>query len=450
RTEKDLAGRIRSELPVIPINDGVVFPYMLVPLILRDDNLIRLIDEAVENDKIVGVFTQIDPSMDMPGPGDLFTTGCAMVVQKMARFPDGHMRIIGQGLKRIGIRRFTDDVPFMRAEIELLEEPGEAGAVVTALMQNVAGAFARLVDKSEMYPDDLLEVLPGIDDPGRLADLLAANISMDVSGKQKALELIDPVARLQFIYENINNELEIAAIGEKIREDVHREMEREQRDYYLRQQIRAIQKELGEVDSAGELDELKDRIEEKVLPEHARDVLIKEWNKLSRMSTSSSEYGVAMNYIDWILDLPWEDQSHDTLDLAQARRILDEDHYDLEEVKERLLEFLAVKKLKEGGKGTIICLTGPPGVGKTSLGQSIARAMGRQFVRVSLGGIRDEAEIRGHRRTYVGSMPGRIIQGIRNAGRRNPVFMLDEIDKLGNDFRGDPSAALLEALDPQQ
>ncbi len=448
--DTSVMGKISDELAVIPINDGVVFPYMLVPLILRDDNLIRLIDEALDGNKIVGAFTQIDSEMDMPGPGDLYTTGCAMVLQKMARFPDGHVRIIGQGLSRIEIGCFTDDEPFMRAKIKLLVEPPADSDEGLALVRNVSGAFAQLVGKSEFYPDDLLNVIPGIEGPGRLADLLASNINMDISSRQKALEMIDPIERLEFVYQNINNELKIATIGERIKDDVHREMDREQKEYYLRQQIRAIQKELGDTDLTGELDELRDSIDIKVMPEHVREMAIREWNRLSRMSSSSSEYNVTRTYLDCVLDLPWEDLRHDILDIAEAKKILDRDHYDLDTVKERLLEFLAVRKLNEGSKGTIICLTGPPGVGKTSLGRSIASAMGRDFVRISLGGIRDEAEIRGHRRTYIGAMPGKILQGIRTAGTRNPVFMLDEIDKLGNDHRGDPSSALLEVLDSQQ
>ncbi len=442
--------KIQEEIPVIPINDGVVFPYMLVPLMLKDSNLIRLIDESLAGNKIVGVFTQKDSDTDMPGPEDLYHVGCAMVIQKMARFPDGHMRIIGQGLSRIKISFFTDDMPLMRARIKILTEPVLDKDLGKAMIRNVTSAFARLVESSESYPEDLLNVIPGIKEAGRLADLLAANINMDIPKKQQALEIVDPIERLGFVYENINNEIEIAAIGEKIRKDVHREMDREQREYYLRQQIRSIQKELGDVDSPVELDELKDRMDGKVMPEYAREAAIREFNRISRMGGNSSEYNVARTYLDWLLDLPWEDRTPDDIEMRNAKKTLDGDHYDLAPVKERLLEYLAVRKLKKGVKGSIICLTGPPGVGKTSLGRSIAVAMGRSFVRVSLGGVRDEAEIRGHRRTYIGAMPGRIIQGIRTAGSGNPVFMLDEIDKLGNDFRGDPSSALLEVLDPAQ
>ncbi len=450
RADVDLIRQIKEELPVIPVNDGVIFPYMLVPLIISDGNLIRLIDEALAGNKIVGMFTQIDSSINVPGPEDLHYTGCAVQVQKMARFPDGHMRIIGQGLSRIEILHFSDVGPFMRARIRVLVEPEEVDKRARAVIRNVINAFFRLMDHSENYPEDMRSVIPGIKDPGRLADLLAANIEMDIDEKQKALEMTDPVTRLDFIYENINKEIEIARIGEKIRTDINQEMDREQREYYLRQQIRVIQKELGDEDGVAELDELKDRIDGKVMPDHAHEASIREWNRISRMNSGSSEYSVARTYLDWILDIPWEESTEDIIDIKKAQLVLDRDHYDLENVKERILEFLAVRKLKDGIRGSIICFTGPPGVGKTSLGISIASALGRKFVRMSLGGIRDEAEIRGHRKTYIGAMPGRIIQGIKNAGSNNPVFMLDEIDKLGRDYKGDPSSALLEVLDPQQ
>jgi ATP-dependent Lon protease len=441
---------IPAELAVIPINDGVVFPYMLVPLILTDENLISLVDEALGQAKIVGVFTQKDPSATSPGPEDIYHTGCAMLIQKMARFPDGHIRIIGQGLARIAAGGFLDDPPMMRVAVSHLKEKEGNRRKARAMMLNVVNAFSRLVDVSESYPDELKGVIAGVREPGRLADLVAANINTGIESKQAALELLDPFKRLELVYELLNGELEIARMGEKIRQDVRHEMDREQREYYLRQQIRAIQKELGEEDASVELDDLKERIDSKDLPEAARTAVEREWGRLSRMSPGSAEYTVARTYVDWILDLPWMEQTGDSLDIRKARRILNRDHYDLEHVKERILEYLSVRKLKKDSKGSILCLTGPPGVGKTSLGMSIASAMGREFVRISLGGIRDEAEIRGHRRTYIGALPGRIIQGIRNAGSSNPVFMLDEIDKLGKDFRGDPASALLEVLDPQQ
>jgi ATP-dependent Lon protease len=448
--EHDPVRDIPEELAVIPINDGVVFPYMLVPLILTDENLIGLIDDALGEAKIVGVFTQRDPSVSVPGPDDIYHTGCAMLIQKMARFPDGHIRIIGQGLARIEARGFSGDPPIMRAAVSVLEERRIEGKKGRAMVHNVVNAFSRLVESSEGYPDELRGVVAGIREPGRLADLVAANVNTDIVEKQSSLEILDPLKRLAHVYGLLSDELEIARMGEKIRQDVRHEMDREQREYYLRQQIRAIQKELGEDGASVELEELREAIDSKELPEGARSAAEREWARLSRMSPGSAEYTVARTYIDWILELPWMEPTKDSLDIRKARRILNRDHYDLEQVKERILDYLSVRKLKGDSKGSILCFTGPPGVGKTSLGMSIASAMGRKFARISLGGIRDEAEIRGHRRTYIGAMPGRIIQGIRNAGSSNPVFMLDEIDKLGKDFRGDPASALLEVLDPQQ
>jgi ATP-dependent Lon protease len=446
----ELLREIPNELAIVPINDAVVFPYMLIPLILTDANLIRIVDEALAGSKIVGVFTQINKEMQSPGPADLYRKGSALLIQKMARFPDGHVRIIGQGLARIEIKRFTDETPFMRARVSIIPETDRRDDRTKALMRNVVSSFVSIAEASESYPEEIKNVVSGIRSAGRLADMLAANLPMEIPDKQKVLEIVDPVKRLGFVYEFISNELEIVKIGEKIKRDVRKELDREQREYYLRQQLRAIQKELGEEDSGVEVDELRERIEGAGMPALVGDAALKEWGRLRKMSQSSAEYVVSRTYLDWLLEIPWERATEDKLDVARARRILDADHYDLDRVKERILEFLSVKKLRRSVKGSILCFVGPPGVGKTSLGKSIARSLGRRFVRISLGGIRDEAEIRGHRRTYIGALPGRIIQGIRTAGSCNPVFMLDEIDKLGNDFRGDPAAALLEVLDPEQ
>jgi ATP-dependent Lon protease len=446
----DLLREIPGELAIIPINDAVVFPYMLIPLILTDSNLIRLIDEALAGSKIVGVFTQISKDVQAPGPNDIHRTGCALLIQKMARFPDGHVRIIGQGLARIEIKQFTDELPFMRARVTILPEVEPKDDRTKALMRNVASAFFSIIDSSDAYPEEIKGIVSSIKSPGRLADMLCANLAMEIGDKQRILEIIDPVKRLGAIYEAISGELEIMKIGEKIKRDVRKEMDKEQREYYLRQQIKAIQKELGEEDVGVELDELKNRIDSTDMPSAAREAALKEWGRLKKMSASSAEYIVARTYLDWLLELPWERSTEDILDIERARRILNADHYDLDRVKERILEFLSVKKLKGSLKGSILCFVGPPGVGKTSLGKSIASALGRNFVRMSLGGMKDEAEIRGHRRTYIGALPGKIIQGIRTAGNNNPVFILDEIDKLGVDFRGDPASALLEVLDPEQ
>jgi ATP-dependent Lon protease len=441
---------IPEELAVIPINDGVVYPYMLIPLILTDENLIRLIDEALADKKIIGVFTQKDQEVANPGTDDIYQTGCALLIQKMGRFPDGHVRIVGQGLSRIRIVRFTDDFPFMRARVEILEEGASDDDRTKALMRNVINAFFRIVDSSESYSDEIKSIVSNIKEAGKLTDMLAANLNIEIAKKQQVLETVDPSERLSLIYEYVSNELEILKIGEKIKKDVRKEMDREQREYYLRQQIRAIQRELGEDDATVELEELKEQVERKALPEEARAAATREVNRLQKMSPNSAEYTVSRTYLYWLLELPWQESTDDIIDIAAARRVLDRDHYDLDQVKERILEFLSVKKLKKSVMGSIICFVGPPGVGKTSLGRSIASALGRRFVRISLGGVRDEAEIRGHRRTYVGALPGRIIQSIKTSGSNNPVFMLDEIDKVGSDFRGDPAAALLEVLDPEQ
>jgi ATP-dependent Lon protease len=446
----DILKDIPQELAVLPINDGVIFPFMLVPLVVSDERLISLIDEALAGNKVIGVFTQVDSEVPNPGPEDLYQTGSALLIQKMARFPDGQVRIIGQGLARIEIKTFTDDEPFMRAKIEILEERDPKGGKAKALMRNAVNAFIKVIERGEGYPEEIKGVITNIKSAGRLADMLASNLNLEIGEKQKVLEIIDPVQRLTYVYELINSELEIVKISEEIKRGVRREMDREHREYYLRQQIKAIQKELGEEDSAVELEELKTQIDETPMPEEVHIASIKEWSRLKKMSSSSAEYTVARTYLDWLLSLPWEIGIEDTLDVKKARAILDRDHYDLDQVKERILEFLSVKKLKRSVKGSILCFVGPPGVGKTSLGRSIADALGRRFVRISLGGVKDEAEIRGHRRTYIGALPGRIIQGIRTAGSNNPVFMLDEIDKLGSDFRGDPSSALLEVLDPEQ
>ena len=441
---------IPEELAVIPINDGVVYPYMLIPLILTDENLIRLIDEALADKKIVGVFTQKDQEVTNPGIDDIYRTGCALLIQKMSRFPDGHVRIVGQGLSRICIRRFTDDFPFMRASVEILEEEMNDDDRTKALMRNVVNAFFRIVDSSENYSEEIKGIVSNIKEAGKLTDMLAANLNIEIADKQKVLEAIDPSERLSLIYGHISNELEILKIGEKIKKDVRKEMDREQREYYLRQQIKAIQRELGEDDATVELEELKEQVEGKEMSDEARAAAVRELKRLQKMSPNSAEYTVSRTYLYWLLELPWQESTDDIMDIRAARKVLDKDHYDLDQVKERILEFLSVKKLKKSVMGSILCFVGPPGVGKTSLGKSIASALGRRFVRISLGGVRDEAEIRGHRRTYVGALPGRIIQSIKTSGSNNPVFMLDEIDKVGSDFRGDPASALLEVLDPEQ
>lgn len=449
KEERELLHEIPEELPVIPINDGVIFPYMLVPLILSDRDLIKQVDKALDSDKIVGVFTQKDRDVERPKPPNLYSIGCAMLIQKMARFPDGHIRIIGQGLSRVKIKGYSRKTNPMRAKIEVLKETAGNSGKAKALVRNVQTAFMSIIDKSENYPDELKNIVMGIKDPGRLSDLLASNLSVEIDEKQKILETLNNYKRLEKIYSHIDNELEIAKIRDKIRKDMHKDMDREQREYFLRKQLRVIKKELGE-DISIEQEQLRERIENESLPEQVAEAAKDQMSRLSMMSSNSSEYVVTRTYLDWILDLPWNKSTTDLLDINKAERVLDKGHYDLQRVKERILEFLSVRKLKDGVIGSILCFVGPPGVGKTSLGMSVAEALGRKFVRISLGGVKDEAEIRGHRRTYIGALPGRIIQGIKNAGSNNPVFMMDEIDKLGQDYKGDPTSALLEVLDPDE
>jgi ATP-dependent Lon protease len=361
------------------------------------------------------------------------------------------MRLMGQGITRIRIVEVTQTDPYMRARIEVFEEKEEDSDLLRAYVKTVTNSFAKVVDESESLPEELKIITGNISEAGRLADVIATNLNIDLERKQKLLDETDVLGRLKMLSNYLSDELEVLRLGKKLQSDVKKEMDREQREYYLRQQLKAIKRELGEDDDRTmEIDELRDRIAEAKLSTEAREVAEKELDRLAKMSPGAAEYTVSKTYIDWILDLPWEKSTDDNLDIDQAEKILDEDHYDLERVKERILEFLSVKKLKDSVKGSILCFVGPPGVGKTSLGKSVAKAMGREFVRISLGGMKDEAEIRGHRRTYIGALPGRIVQGMRTAGSNNPVFMLDEIDKLGSDFRGDPASALLEVLDPAQ
>jgi ATP-dependent Lon protease len=442
---------IPAELAILPINDAVVFPLMMVPLILRDPNLLRLADEALAEHKIIGAFTQQNQETEQPGPDDIYRIGTAIHIQKMIRFPNGEMRLLAQGIARIRLSDVTQVMPYLKGKVALLEEIDRESDLHKAYMQNVIRMFSKMVDESETLADELKIIINNIKEGGRLADVIATNLNIELDRKQRLLEEADATERLKLLARYLADEMEVQKLGKKLQADVKREMDREQREYYLRQQLKAIRRELGEDDDRTvETEDLRAKIDAARLPEPTRDVALKELDRLQKMSPGAAEYTVSKTYIDWILDLPWSTSTPDNLDIVQAEKVLNEDHYDLEQVKERILEFLSVKKLKQSMKGSIICFAGPPGVGKTSLGKSIARAMERKFVRISLGGMRDEAEVRGHRRTYIGALPGRILQGMRTAGSNNPVFMLDEIDKLGADFRGDPAAALLEVLDPAQ
>ena len=456
-------------LPILPISEAVIFPYMMVPLVLSDENLIKLADECLAGDKILGAFAQRPqstpeltgeaaadqtPKAEESEPSEaeqIYSVGTAVRIQKMLRFPDGSMRLLGQGIARCRIEAVLQEQPYLRAAVSPLVEEAADDAQTVAYMRGVANNFLKIIDASENLSDELKVVVMNIDDPGRLADLIATNLDIDVTEKQAVLEETSPRRRLQLLTKLVMRELDVLELGQQLQSKVRKSIDKDQREYYLRQQLKAIRRELGDEDEGSvELDELRERLAAVRLPERVATAAERELDRLSRMSPGASEYTVSKTYLDWILDLPWLNASEDKLDLARAEEILERDHYGLADVKERILEFLAVRKLKGDHRGPILCLQGPPGVGKTSLGRSIAEAIGRKFFRFSLGGMRDEAEIRGHRRTYVGAMPGRIIAGLKDCGTNNPLIMLDEIDKLGQDFRGDPASALLEVLDPEQ
>ncbi len=442
---------IPEELGVIPIKGGVIFPDQPVPLIIQTPKLAKLIDEILSTNKLAVALTQRDPDIEEPKPSEVYPVGCVIQITKMLRFPDGTIRLLVRGLKRIKVVEFTQVDPYLKVKISVLSREIKKTMAIQALMRNVVSMFQHLVALAPYIPDELAAIVINIDDPNRLADFVISYTNFDFAEKQNLLETLDPKDRMTKLVSLLQKEISILELGAKIRSQVKDELDKGQREFYLREQLKAIQKELGEGDEhTREVEELKKKIADAKMPESAQAVATKELERLAKMPLQAAEYTVSRTYIDWLISLPWSKSTTDNLDIKRAQRILDEDHYDLEKVKERILEYLAVKKLKPDSKGTILCFIGPPGVGKTSLGRSIARALGRKFIRISLGGIRDEAEIRGHRRTYVGALPGRIIQSIKTCATNNPVFMLDEIDKVGTDFRGDPSSALLEVLDPEQ
>ncbi len=442
---------IPEELGIIPIKGGVIFPDQIVPLIIHTQKLAKLIDEILTTNKLAGALTQRNPDIEEPKPSEVYNIGCVIQITKMLRFPDGTIRLLVKGLKRFKVIEFAQAEPYLKAKIEVISKEYKKTMALEALMRNVVTMFQHLVSLAPYLPDELAAIVLNIDDPNRLADFVTSYTNFDYAEKQHLLELIDPKDRLNKLSPMLQKEISILELGAKIRTQVKNELDKGQREFYLREQLKAIQKELGEGDEhSHEIKELRKKILAAKMPVQAAKVSLKELDRLAKMPPQAAEYTVSRTYIDWLISIPWSKSTIDNLDIKRAQKILDEDHYDLEKVKERILEYLAVKKLKPDSKGTILCFIGPPGVGKTSLGKSIARALGRKFIRISLGGIRDEAEIRGHRRTYVGALPGRIIQSIKTCGTNNPVFMLDEIDKVGTDFRGDPSSALLEVLDPEQ
>jgi ATP-dependent Lon protease len=455
-TDKDLkptkAATIPDELPVLVVKGGVVFPGLVSPLVISTERSAKLVDEALAGNKLVCAVTQRDSNLEgEAGPADLYSVGTISSILKMLRFPDGTIRLLLQGMKRGRVEEYAGTDPYLRARVKPLDEEGGQDVATKALMRSVADMFAKLAETAPYLPDDMQAAVMNIESAGRLADFVSTYANFDLAEKQRLLEMLDVRERLQAIVPLLSKELSILELGAKIRDQVKGELDKSQREYFLREQMKAIQKELGDADAGQtELAELRKKVEEAGMPQAPREAADRELERLGRMSSAASEYAVSRNYLDWLLSLPWKERTQDNLDIRRARRVLDEDHYDLEKVKERIIEYLAVRKLKKDSKGPILCFIGPPGVGKTSLGRSIARALGRKFFRFSLGGIRDEAEIRGHRRTYVGALPGRIVQALKTAGSMNPVIMLDEIDKVGTDFRGDPSSALLEVLDPEQ
>ncbi len=447
--EKEIT--IPDQLGIIPIKGGVIFPDQLVPLVIQTPKLAKLIDEILTTNKLAGAITQRNPDIEEPKPEEIYEIGCVIQITKMLRFPDGTIRLLVKGLKRFKVLEFVQVEPYLKAKIQLYPEAYKKTVSLEALMRNIVTMFQQLVSLAPYLPDELGAIVLNIDDPDRLANFVASYTNLDVNEKQQLLEIADPRERFLKLIPLLQKEISILELGAKIRSQVKNEFDKGQKEFYLREQLKAIQKELGEGDEhTREIGELKKKIQEAKMPESVEKVALKELDRLAKMPPQAAEYTVSRTYLDWLIALPWSISTQDNHDLVRAKKILDEDHYDLEKVKERILEYLAVKKLKPDSKGTILCFIGPPGVGKTSLGKSIARALGRKFIRISLGGIRDEAEIRGHRRTYIGALPGRIIQSIKTCNSKNPVFMLDEIDKVGTDFRGDPSSALLEVLDPEQ
>ena len=440
-----------DRIPILPLRSDVVFPQTVVPLVVNRGAGIKLIDEINLGDKMLALATQRKPDTDDPTMVDLYPTVCVGNVLKMLKFPDGSTRIVCQGMFRAKLVDIVQTEPYLIGRLEPLDDVAEEGVELDAQAHHVNGLFQRMVDQSQQVPEELQVAAMNTREPGRLADLLGSSLPFSIEEKQQLLDEIDVKARLTKLGIFLARQLTVLELATKIQAQVGSEITKAQRDHFLRQQIKAIQEELGEGEPENpELDELWAKLEKAKPPESVLTEAEREMERLSAMHPSSAEYSIVRTYLDWLAVLPWSKSSRDRLDLRRARKVLDTDHYDLEKIKERILEYLAVRKLKKDMKGPILCFSGPPGTGKTSLGKSIAKALGREFVRISLGGVHDEAEIRGHRRTYVAAMPGRIIQGIRKAKTNNPVFMLDEVDKLGNDFRGDPSAALLEVLDPEQ
>lgn len=454
--EDDKPLQVPSELNLLPLRDSVIYPMLIAPLSVGREASVQLIDDSVVgNNRIIGVVAQRNASLDSPGFDDVYDVGCAVIIRTLVKMPDA-TRLIVQGVSRFRIVERLQEQPYLKARIEVLddEEIDEGHKEeAEALRRSVAAMFDQAIRLTPHLPDELRALTQAVQETNVMADLVAAHMSLGVEDKQQVLETLNVMDRLRILLDVLSREVRVLELTSKVQSEVNTELSRSQREYYLREQLKAIQRELGESDDrAEELDELAEKIAEAGLSDEAAREVHREFDRLRRMSPGAPEYTVARTYIDWVVSLPWEQSTEDNLELVTVKQVLDDDHYGLEKIKERILEFLAVRRFKKDGRlrQPILCLAGPPGVGKTSLGRSIAHAMGRKFVRISLGGMRDEAEIRGHRRTYIGALPGQIIQGLRRGESNNPVFMLDEIDKLGQDFRGDPSSALLEVLDPEQ
>ena len=438
-------------LPVLPLRDTVTFPETLTPLAVGQERSIGLVNDVLGGNRMLVMVASRDPENETPGPEDLHAVGVVGVVARMIKVPDGSLRILVQGTQRVRLDSYVTEQPYLVARISELPDVTEPSAELEALTRNVQRTFSEIVEQIPYLPEELQMAVANIDDPAALGHLIAGALRVGTEEKQKLLEEIDVAKRLRHLSRILARELEVVQLGTQIQTQVQSEIDKGQREFFLRQQLKAIQDELGEEDEQqAEVNELRERIDQAELPEHALKAAERELSRLEKLPPAAAEHGVIRTYLEWLVELPWSEETEDNLDIKHARKVLDADHYDLEKVKDRILEYLAVRRLKPDSPGPILCFVGPPGVGKTSLGRSIARALGREFERISVGGVRDEAEIRGHRRTYIGALPGTIIRALRDAGSRNPVFMIDEIDKMGADFRGDPASAMLEVLDPAQ
>jgi ATP-dependent Lon protease len=451
--ESSVDEEIPTVMPLMPVRDVVIFTDMLLPLFVGRKKSVQAMEEAVANDGYVLICTQKDPGVENPSPEEIYTIGTVSRVLKMLKLPDGRLKALVQGVSKARVLDFTRKRSWYQVKIELIEELGidDKNLEIQALMRNVREFSEKILILRGEMSSEVSTILESIEDPGRLADLVSSNLRLKIEESQEVLEIIDPVGRLKKVHDLLSREVDLSVMQAKIHSEVKDEISKNQRDYFLREQVRAIHKELGELDEkVQEVDEYQKRIKRAKMSKEANEEALKQLKRLEQMHPESAESTIVRNYLDWLVELPWQKSTGDMLDIVYAKKVLDEDHYGLEKIKDRILEYLSVRKINPNSKGPILCFVGPPGVGKTSLGRAIARAMKRKFFRISLGGVRDEAEIRGHRRTYIGALPGRILQGIKQCGTNNPVFMMDEIDKLGSDFRGDPSSALLEALDPEQ